>query len=397
MKVSQISGVDSFSLFNYNGKLYAMFGDIHYQVNKNCDKNYHCDYFNYTFDKVKTYHSSCTSILPLLYLWFLYNNAHAIKTDVYIEASFTKLDSYDIQEFEHLIETRKMVNAESFTTIPPNNHTSWLQLAVLLFASCLTTDKTKCLFYPNVHMHYADIRFFNQLQNTPFDIAFLTNYTKKLYLEDVSKDILLIIDTLFSHYEFILEGIIGTKFDAMVEFLLSIPIQNIAMKRDYHKLINKLNRGAVVREGKKMHRVAAELLKLKHLNYPIYEKLIKYINNFEFDVSDYKKFLNLKNLENYILIMAHQFVVFESFTVDIYTLSRMFTQLDSSQIITYTGLYHHIYFSDFFKNYLHVQPLFEQFNVDLKTLKSTNQCISFNQLEEYINVNQFRNYYFKIK
>src|SRR4029079_1159932 len=100
MKVTQISGIDSLSIFNYNNKLYVMFGDIHSSINKYCDIKNNCDYFDYTFEKVKTYNSSCTSILPLLYLWMLYNNNHNIKTDFYLEESFTKLDWYTIELFD---------------------------------------------------------------------------------------------------------------------------------------------------------------------------------------------------------------------------------------------------------------------------------------------------------
>lgn len=383
--VDKISGVDSFSIFNYNNKMYYMFGDIHGKLNKNCDVHNNCDYFDYKFEKVKIYNTNCTTITPLLYMWFLYNNDYHIKTDFYFESTFTKSDEHGKTNYTALIdnmkkEREKEGKVETLTTIAPVN-VSWLELSISLFLSCLVKDKTKCMFYPNIHFHYIDIRRFKWDNVSPFDVSFLLDYIDpyKINLTQL-EDIHLIIDSIKDNYRLILAGIVGEEYDEMIDFLKSIPIQDYEIKQYYLFLIDNYNVMTVMREGKKIHRVAAEVRRLKKENNYIYNHLINYINDYKINFVKY----NTKSIIKYIEYYDNLFLTISSFTFDVYLLARMFIQQDSEQIITYTGVYHHINCSKFFQHYLHIKPIFEAFY---------EPCIEFKRLPYYLNVNEYRHHY----
>src|SRR4029077_4177656 len=131
----------------------------------------------------------------------------------------------DISLFEEVIKERKKEKVESLSTIPPVKNMSWLQLAYFVFASCLTKDKTTCPYLPFVHLHYTDIRLFNQLLNNPFDVSFFLELTDEnnfyLDFDDMVSDIVTIVKNLLNNYSFILEGLIDDQYDEMIDFLYS--------------------------------------------------------------------------------------------------------------------------------------------------------------------------------
>lgn len=412
MEVTQIAGIDSMSIFNYNNKIYYFFGDIHNQKNSSCDFKNNCDYFNYTFDKVHTYNTSCTTIGPLLFMWFLYNNDKNIRTDFYIEAPFTKNNTKNVTYFEEIVEERKkQEKVNTLTTIFPVSNISWLQLMYYLFMSlsCLSKNKQECLFYPNIHIHYSDIRIVDDKYNSPFYLDFLYSYIKDyihLDLNQLKEDVVTIIRLILEDYKILFNSLFTTDYN--LNLLKNNSIVTPKLKTIFNNYIDDIDSLTVSRNNIKIHRIAAELQKLKNVNTTIYNKLIEYINDYNYqfkdisnqlfynyDLQNNNKKLKLLNdyLDYYYLDLSNMRVLM----MDVYLLARMFTQQESTEIVSYVGQYHHVNYVYFFTHYLKANLIYKSFDLlpGLKSSKYLNStgCVTFNNLPTYLPISKYRYYY----
>jgi hypothetical protein len=385
-----------------------MFGDIHFSNENNCDKNYHCDYFNYTFDKTETYNTECTSIGPLLYNWFNYNNKHDILTNLYIEENFTKEEERLTTDIEKRLTTEKY---DTLSTIFPSNDISWLELMNQLLKPCLVKNKLTCPFSPNVHIHYIDIRGIDKFAIDPFNIRSIYNkfinsvLTFEKILE-IRKDLIIILTTLIKKYKYILIGMMKPDgFDDMIDILSNMINQlgpfmkDIYRKQDVYKM-------TVVRDDVIMHRVAAELYKLKQSNKLLYQHILHFIDkmttslmkptieNFNTTItklsrkltSNEEEFIedNYRLIKNILYGYQNVFTVLGAYTMDAYVLARMFTQ-EGIENITYTGAAHTDTYVLFFKYYLKTLPI-------LAHSKSENRCIVEPRLPQYLPANLYREF-----
>src|SRR5258708_4428709 len=219
--ITVISGIVSCYIFNYNNKKYYLFGDQHFGREGNCqEKGFKCDYFNYTFTNTHTYGSDCTSIGVMLHNWFTYNNDHDIKTDFYIETLYTKENERIInKEYTDIIKNRRLNKLTYNKNIKEDvfKNKSWLQLLPIIMEPCFIKNKINCPYYPNVHVHYIDIRHIEnnkiQLVN-PFSLKYLYHHIKNNNTLSVGefyklKDaILILIDYILNNYEFILHTLL---------------------------------------------------------------------------------------------------------------------------------------------------------------------------------------------
>jgi hypothetical protein len=215
--ITYITDVSSFYIFEIQDKKYFFFGDQHFSKSAGgCEEKhpFKCDDFDYNFKDQKYYGTSCTSIGVLLHNWFTYNNNHCIKTDFYLEHSYTKSSS-----------RQDVINLQDNTDI---EHMSWLFLVRSLMHECFVREKTKCPYYPYVHAHYADIRALdvNHVDNIidPFIfidlIQFLDKQDPKTITEviNIKQQIILLFDMINSEYGFLLHGIIDpTDFDIFLK------------------------------------------------------------------------------------------------------------------------------------------------------------------------------------
>lgn len=385
--VTTIQGINSLYYIEYDGKKYYLFGDVHDQTTT-CDGL--CDYHNYTFDKTFTYNTNCTTITALLDNWFHYNNKYNIKTNVYLEKTYTKKDNYKL----NFIDTRKLEgDVGTLTTIKPK-HMSWMQLTNDVFRKCLTTNKSNCPFYPYVKMHYIDIRAVDDTRISPFYINDIYHevigsklnpkleetYKMKKYVTDI-------ISTLVYNYDIIVAGLLDPSgFNAVVNVINGI----LPYKVDY------LYQLSTTRNDVVMYKIAAELQKLDTY---MYDKVITYIYGFIDDLmipvdENYDQDLtaifdnfglnveyNLLCIELFLTKYHNIFTILSAYIMDAYVLARLLTQEGDENII-YAGVAHIDIYKDFFK----------QLDIHYIVEHDTNYtgCIHDNLLPMYLNINKYR-------
>ena len=355
----KLSGVNSFYHYMDQDKKYFFFGDLH-NTYDDCDE--YCDYFDYTFEKTYTYHNACTTIGPLLHHWLIYNNNHDIKTDFYIEESFTKQNNQRTN-LKKTITYRKQHPYNTLTTHFPIQM-SWLALMGDLLQPCLTKEKITCPYYPNVHVHYADIRFVEGVRVSPFNINFLENKTDQIN----------IIRTLYYNVDTILSGLFDMDgYENMLNVLKKVKLSTNL----YHEQLALMDQLTVIREidGKKikMHRIAWEA----H-NHPEIKKFVLLLCEREMKKLNYGKDIYD---DLFFLKYSSIFTIISAYTMDLYLLSRMFNQ-DGKEVFVYAGAAHIEVYALYFE-YLNIQPVIE---IPVQEKK----CLDVPNLLDYIDVNKYR-------
>ena len=322
----KISGINSFYYYEYNNKKYYFFGDLH-GYNDGCDE--YCDYYNYTFTEVVSYNNNCTDIAALLHNWFNYNNKNEIKTDFYLEDSFTKSNIDRRTKFKEAMIQRHHNPYNAFKTIFPYTNASYLELLQDLLQPCLVPDKTSCPYYPNVHVHYTDIRAIDDIRVSPFNLKFLYGASKQ--------DIVNTIRTLVYHFDDLLLGILDLNYHNMITILKHIKLSS-PVKIKYDLLLLKLDELTVIRQDVKMHRVAWSLY-----NHPDIKDFILTLCHNEFKNLNYtKELVKIKDdltLDLFLQKYINLFTIINAYIFDAYLLSRMFNQ-DGEEIVVYAGAAH---------------------------------------------------------
>ena len=179
----------------------------------------------------------------------------------------------------------------------------------------------------------------------------------------------------------------------------SIPISQLSPNTQdiFNKTKDRLIQNASVRNGILMDKTAAEFNKLLSLHPDIANRLKNFIidkldifstesdKNFK---ESYNGFLRFKNTPFMLPLILNDFnrivTNWNTWTMDIYTLSRIFTQ-QSQQVIVYTGSYHTKLFVEFME-YLGAELLTEH------TDKEQKRCI-VTESSVIPNINEFRKIY----
>jgi hypothetical protein len=400
-QITTISGIVSLYIYNYNDKKIYLFGDRHFSRQGSCqEQGYKCDYFNPTFTKTFTYNTECTTIGALLHNWLTYNNDHDIKTDFYIESFYTKENKrYSSQKFNTIIQERKQQNITNSLLIKSKNtdfyNKGWLELMVDVLNPCLVKDKTQCPFYPNVHVHYVDVRVIETNE-----LVEVTPYSKSLLKQHINK-----VQTM-SDFNIIKDHIV-TLFDFLIyyhQILFDVffdiyGYQNL--KKLNHMLFdemdNSLNLLVVTRQinGKNimMYKVAWELYKLSLIQPDLADYIKTFIINKGYkiinDIKNTYKYdkLNLVDIDalNELINQYDDLLLeIQSLTMDAYTLARLFYQQDNDEMIIYAGNYHILTYVSFF-NAIQL----EQF---IAYPYQGNRCVTHYALPNYLNANIYRDY-----
>ena len=324
---TKISGINSFYYYEYNDKKYFFFGDLH-GYHGTCDEV--GDYFNYTFTSTLTYNTNVTDIGALFHNWFTYNNKNNIKTDFYLEESFTKSNMDRRTKFKEAMIKRHHNNYNTLSTIFPYNNASYLDILQDLLQPCLIPNKQNCPYYPNIKVHYADIRAIDDIRVSPYHIKFLLNAPRQ--------DIINVVKTIY--YNDIILGILDYRYyDQMIKTLKNIKLSP-ETKIIYDALLLKMDELTVVRningQDIKMHRVAWSLIghdDIKAFILKLYDYQLKSVNII-------KDIMNIKDdLEIFLQNYMNLFTVISAHIFDSYLLSRMFNQ-DGEEVIAYAGAAH---------------------------------------------------------
>jgi hypothetical protein len=398
--INKISGPVSVFIFNYNQTLFYFFGDTHFSEANLCQP---------------CHLSNCIDINTLLHLWFTYNNNHQIKTDFYIESSFTKDDYFNPKKVE-----------------PNQSHLPQLQYQL---APCLSTNKSQCPYLPNVHIHYANIRSIRQdgllqfanIYHMDALIYLVQNksFTSLRSFLNYQNQIIQWVDYTLQNSQIIFDGILQPDgYQNMVNHILDFI--NFSFDEDLKNLIlNQLavqDKLTVIRNGQKMHRIASELQKLFNVNpdmanlinhysysrlsgallkkYDLYDDQIKTVfNEFNEKLKEretprqvIKK--GYMALLTYLKLHRQIYIDMSSNLMDVYTLTRMMYH-QNDQVIVYAGYNHVQQYKEFFQFYLNVDLTFEidmSHVNDLVHRDSVNRCLESQLLQQYIPIDNIVNY-----
>lgn len=418
--VTYLTDVNSLFFYQIGQKKYFFFGDQHFAKSEGgCEEklNLKCDDYNGNFSDSRYYGTACTSIGILLHNWFLFNNDHKIRTDFYLELSFT--NDNEREQLRHYldvlneIKVSRQANDKNYDF----EDTSWLQLLALVMNDCFLKDKRLCPYSPYVHAHYADIRSLDtkdeNLIADPFLLLDLKPYLDKTLqrirtteqLEELRDELSVVLSIIISDYRDIIDGILSpTDFDIFIKRYNNLSGSFSGYIEDFYlSKFNNMRKISVIRDGVRMHKVAAELQRLRNENdfmatlieEFIYEKADHYIKDIKvlFD-----QILNIFDEERLSFHELGQLVI-ESFdtllkalvpmsalSMDCYLLARMFLQHGSDEIIVYAGAAHIDHYADFFEHYLGVKRLAgieSQFD---------NRCLHLVTLPKYLDANKYRKY-----
>ncbi|HSW76993.1 MAG TPA: hypothetical protein VLG50_08095 [Candidatus Saccharimonadales bacterium] len=397
--VTLISGINNMSIFYYQNKKFYFFGDLHEQNQHSCDQEYACDYFNYDFSHVETHGSSCTTIGPLLFYWFNYNNANGIHTDFLFEESYTKKNERQYyQYFKQIVDIRKSQHVNVLSTIFPRKDMSWLALTGALLQPCLYKNKDKCK-YQYVHMHNVDIRALEGEKVSPFSLIFLEEELQSFYPPDIKDELIFIVKTLLYRYRDIIKALVDDYDDDLKTIYDDLFKSLYYLKPIYQQQVNLMKQMYI----NNTHIIATELKKLNsgirhniinfilHLSddyiKPIIDQFDQWINKWFYYFDNETPDEQLNTLTLLLTTYMNHFTVLAAYTMDIYVLCKLFLA-EGDDVIVYTGAYHIEVYNLFFKQL--TEPIFES-----KTYEH-RKCIQFDQLPKYLNVNQFREFYYII-
>ncbi len=439
--VIYISGAISLYVYrySYNNKLYFFFGDQHASMSRNCEEQYgmRCDVFDYGYEKSVLYDTNCWTIGSLLDEWFTYNNYNGIKTDFYFEISFIKGNLRRGLMIGREIRERRQ--EENYRDKLPKliEKSDWIESISQFFGKCFVQEKGYCKYGPNVRFHYADIRKYTLLQDyRPImereDLYVGLSYTDMIIsklnilkkLKDDSYRIWLdsVLDNLVGIvklYKILLNSdmILNLYFSTIDirTILYSILIPNIDpdIQEVFERVRDTMTRNAVIRDSVLLNRAAAaEFNRLLKLDPFIANNLFLYMKD--------KIQADVLRVLSKLVDVEHEIFLFEEsvkyatdnkpeildgignlaykcidivldisiYSIDVYTLSRMFLQQDSEQIVTYSGGHHTENYAKFLK-YLGAEAIIEHSSI------RDNRCI-LSSLGALLNVNDFRNIYRKV-
>jgi len=384
--ITKISGPVSLSIYHFNSVRYYFFGDTHFNDTNRCQP---CG-------------SDCIDFVELLHAWLNYNNHHGIQTDLFLESSFTKNE--EVKRTDLFIRGTMVDVINSFNP-------------------CLSKNKQYCVYLPHVHVHYANIRLIKEYNNIyqadPFNIKRLIQFYKTKQIDLISfyfkilNDLTLYIEFYIQHVEDILNAFLQPDgFDDYIRTVLKL-IENFEpeLKSLILNQLTNQNKLIVIRNNQKMHRVAAELQKLSHIN-PEMAQLIYQFALFEMKdiVSLQLTSLHLEPLEKinqqlmkpkppditkwgtksliyYLEQYQKSFVSLSGLIMDVYTLARMF-YYNQDEVIIFAGHNHINRYNDFFQLFLHVDPVLDigmtHIDSTLKHNEGVNRCLYHEQLPNYL-------------
>ena len=417
--IEYITDVNSLYIYEIGEKKYFFFGDQHKSKSAGgCEQNLKlkCDDYNENFTGEKYYGSSCTSIGILLHNWFTYNKDYFINTDFYLELGFTHEDQRHSLK-ETISEINKLKRNKNYEPEINIENISWMQLIASIMGNCFMKTKNICPYYPSVHSHYADVRMLDNKEDMILADPFLlfdlmksmeNNFPrtdkKLLVLKD---ELSIIMSIIIYDYRKLINGMLSPDgFDKFIEEYSNLSRSfSSDLSKFYLSKIMNMKKISVIRNGVRMHKVAAELQRLKEetpyiaylIEELIYDKADFYIDTVKvlydevLDVFEDGYFGQNIYQRSLLIVEAFQSIVLalvplSALSMDAYLLSRMFLQTESSEIIVYCGSAHVQHYSEFFENYLAIDRLAGVDSI------IDNRCLNIIDLPKYLDANKYRKY-----
>jgi hypothetical protein len=318
---------------------------------------------------------------------------------------------------ETIYEINKLKRNKNYESNINFENISWMELIGSVMNNCFTKPKTNCPYYPNVHSHYADVRILdNKIENIHADPFLLFDLLRSLTknfprteekLSILKIELSMIMSIITYDYVNLLDGMLSSEnFDSFIKKYSDLStLFSADISKLYLQKIMNMKKLSVIRDGVRMHKVAAELLRLEKespsmsflIKELIYDKATIYIKEvkelyeeamsvFNYDYSMYdiyeKSILVLGAIQQIITAL----VPLSALSMDAYLLARMFLQTESTEIIVYAGSAHIGHYVDFFENYLAVKRL-----AGVESIFN-NRCLNIIDLPKYLDANKYRKY-----
>lgn len=333
-----IKNLASLYIYDLNVKL-ILLGDVHTDVDAACEG---------------------VNIDDLLKQWMIYNEHFKIRTDLLAEVNFTKMNQ------------RHRVGGSPLELLPHN-------------IPCFTKDKN-C--YQFINFHYVNIRAIeidDQVINLdPFNM-YRVKY-EALNNNITSYQIIDIMNTIKKEGMKLIRFMLGPfNFNMIDDFL--------KLNKGYANVFNQINKYAVIRNGKRMFRAAAELQKLDKslataITVFIFKKANLYLSALdlqeEIQVIEMMGYDHNSDIVDAVLTSVdNKLLPLGAFIMDAYTLARMFYYMkNSEEMIVYAGKSHISLYVEFL-NTLNYTPLLG--------MDSHDRCIYDDQLFLYLDINKYMN------
>ncbi len=349
----KLSGVSSWYCFDYRGRRYNFFSDIHNQPDtraRNCesegeictrlDNNLNLEYLS----------DRCWEFPAYLDSWLRYNGLNNIMTDLHVEVAYGKDPNPGISNGTEYMN--KLINK-------------------LVLQGCLHKNKNLCLYGPNVRIHYSNGR--SRIKNERNDVFAFLPYIKRLEFDKYNlqsvTDCYIVMEFIVNNYQLIFQTLYTQdnfthNINRLITNALLLKTSIGSWYRNY--LVNQLQllkQVTSIRDNKQMHKIAVQLRALSlQGDGDIGDLIIQYFTNKLIYVLNtiipwithwYQEILNGNNLT---FQFSRVSIWLSTFMNDVYFLGRMFRFTDSRQVIGLSHEAHTNIWVEFFINYLGVQP-----------------------------------------
>ena len=393
-RIEKLSGVSSWYCFDYMGRRYNFFGDIHNRgdvLTKNCESTGEiCTKLDDNLS-LELPSRKCWEFPAYLDIWLKYNAVNNIITDLHIEMPYRK-GGHDYRDYETI---KRDPNAEYAGTI---------QLKLIQFG-CLRLNKQLCLYGPNIRVHYSNLRA--MVGKNILLIFSFAPYIDRLQLDNYNpqsiNDLYIITSFIINNAQRIFRTLYSEdNFINNIERLITeVLLLNTSFGSWYKNYFsNELylsKQISSIRDGKRMHKLAVQLRALRldgqggvaNLIVQYFTtKLDYYINNFARPGLNrwYQEMQKGQNRGILTYNLNNDAFWLSIFMNDVYFLARMFRFRDSTQVIGLSHEGHTDVWADFFINYLGVQPVAYVPSITDWNFGGTDtwtRCITSTQLQTY--------------
>jgi len=408
--INSINGPVSLIILTNGDKTFYLLGDEHDSKDRGCAGG--CVALNERASNLIHTEKKCMDINAALHTWLLYNNQEGIETDVFYEAPF-------IHKSKHVRKRGVTQDLDRF------GNKMWLQTLTYLFGPC-KTDKKACVYSPSVRLHRNDIRqhlsdsgsvfadpFTYLAIRIPDDLDNIIEWSNTLNI--IRKHVGVIINAItkpsgFSEIRQVINELRANKnitgqYGVAVLQTIEEMAKNITTKR-----------AIVAGETPRiLHRVAAQILKLKSKDPKAVEALYNYINNTSTSLAEQLasqkdlqylavlKFLRDEGQEYEALMIFNEFssnlslfcLFIGALFMDVYTIARAL-YYNSKEIILYTGNIHNTNYLEILGTELRYKNLLTLGSIgsgestarflveEIGDIGTMSRCISSPKLEQYV-------------
>jgi hypothetical protein len=399
--ITSINGPVSLEIFIGEGRTIYLFGDVHYSKEHGCKNTVS---MNEQKNKLINAGASAIDLDAMFHVWLLYNNAHGIITDVLYERPLSGKIGY----------TNKLTDED------------WLGSIGKLFNPCTPTNKLKyCVYSPTVRIHSIDVRQDIITKEIADIFTWISIVGPEIQTTKNAGNMIKLIELLMANYKGIFVGythptglIELKKFRNIIEKNNLGDVGEEAMKVLGRAITNLSTTKKLIIDGKeesvRMHRIAAQIVKLEKRDKIMAQAIVEQANIFVdlgieeanellYDGGSLTMFSALFEYSPETAMIAYKkafdvlaiyLLNIGSLGMDIYALARAM-YYSNKEIIIYAGNKHIINYIDII-NYTKKYKLVRNLG-SISVTDTVDRCISDPTMERYLKLGQKANFVHKNK